>query len=106
MYRKLNKKFSQSINQASTSELNQDIAATRALLDSLICTRAHSKDCTHVLRLPISQHKLEMSTYASRGFSNLTAAAPLNEENERSLVLSLIHDLNERSMQQGSVSTL
>jgi hypothetical protein len=36
-----------------------------------------------------------MGTYTSRGYSNLTAAAPLNEENERSLVLSLIHDLNE-----------
>jgi hypothetical protein len=36
-----------------------------------------------------------MGTYSSGGFSNLTAAAPLNEENERSLVLSLIKDLNE-----------
>jgi hypothetical protein len=36
-----------------------------------------------------------MGTYSSRGFSNLTDAAPLNEENKRSLVLSLIKDLNE-----------
>jgi hypothetical protein len=36
-----------------------------------------------------------MGTYSSGGFSNLTAAAPLNEENEHSLVLSLIQDLNE-----------
>jgi hypothetical protein len=36
-----------------------------------------------------------LGTYTSEGFSNLTAAAPLNEESERSLVLSLIHDLNE-----------
>jgi hypothetical protein len=85
------------INQwlASTSGLNQDISATRTLWDALIRTRTQSTECTHVLRLPISQLKLEMGTYSSGGFSNLTAAAPLNEENERSLVLSLIKDLNE-----------
>jgi hypothetical protein len=85
------------INQwvASKSGLNQDITATRTLWDALIRTRTQGTECTHVLRLPISQLKLEMGTYSSGGFSNLTAAAPLNEENERSLVLSLIKDLNE-----------
>jgi hypothetical protein len=85
------------INQwvTATSEINQDIAATRALWDSLIRTRAQGNDCKHILRLPTSQFTLEVGTYTSGGFSNLTAAAPLNEESERSLVLSLIHDLNE-----------
>jgi hypothetical protein len=85
------------INQwvSSTSGLNQDITATRAHWDALIRTRAHGTDCIHTIRLPISQLKLELGTYSSGGFSNLTAAAPLNEENERSLVLSLIKDLNE-----------
>ncbi len=85
------------INQwiASTSELNNDITATRALWDSLIRTRTHGNDCKHILRLPVSQSTRELGTYTSGGFSNLTAAAPLNEESECSLVLSLIHDLNE-----------
>jgi hypothetical protein len=85
------------INQwvTATSEINQDISATRALWDSLIRTRAQGNECKHILRLPTSQFTLEVGTYTSGGFSNLTAAAPLNEESERSLVLSLIHDLNE-----------
>jgi hypothetical protein len=79
------------INQwvASTSELNSDISATRALWDSLIRTRTHDIDCKHILRLPVSQCTRELGTFTSGGFSNLTAAAPLNEESERSLVLSL-----------------
>jgi hypothetical protein len=36
-----------------------------------------------------------MGTFTSGGFSNLTAAAPLNEEDEHDLVLSLIRDLND-----------
>jgi hypothetical protein len=81
------------INQwvLSTSELNSDITATRALLDSLICNKSHGTDGKHVMRLPLSQHKLEMGKYTSRGFNNLVAAAPLDEETERSLVHSLIH---------------
>jgi hypothetical protein len=43
------------------------------------------------MRLPLSQHKLEMGKYTSRGFNNLMAAAPLDEETERSIVHSLIH---------------
>jgi hypothetical protein len=62
------------INQwvTSTSGLNQDITATRALWDALIRTRAQGTDCIHNIRLPISQLKLEMGTYSSEGFSNLT----------------------------------
>jgi hypothetical protein len=40
-------------------------------------------------------HKLEMGTFISRGYSFHTAAAPLSEESEHSLVLSLISELNE-----------
>jgi hypothetical protein len=40
------------INQwvSSTSELNSDITATRALLDSLIRTKAHGTERKHVMR--------------------------------------------------------
>jgi hypothetical protein len=47
------------------------------------------------MRLPLSQHKLEMGTFTSEGFSNLKAAAPMDEETEKSLIMSLIYDLNE-----------
>jgi hypothetical protein len=59
-----------------TSELNSDISATRSLWEKLVRTSEHSNDCTHILRLPLSQHKLELGTFTSGGFSNLTAAAP------------------------------
>jgi hypothetical protein len=65
------------------------------MLDSLIHTKAHGADCKHVRRLPLSQHKLELGTCTSEDFSNLLTAAPLHEETERSLIHSLIHDLNE-----------
>jgi hypothetical protein len=78
-----------------TSELHSDISATRTLWDTLIRSKAHGTDCSSIIRLPLSQHKLEMGTFTSRGFSNLEAATPMNEETERTLVLSLIQDLNE-----------
>jgi hypothetical protein len=79
----------------SISGVNNDITATRALWASQIRTSNTSTDSTHTIRLPLSLHKLEMGTFTSREFSNLTAAAPLNEENEHELVLSLIGDLND-----------
>jgi hypothetical protein len=65
------------------SEIHKDISATRALWDSLIRTRAHSTDCKHIMRQPLTQHKLELDTYTTGGFSNLVAVAPLSEETER-----------------------
>jgi hypothetical protein len=47
------------------------------------------------LRLPLFMLKLEMGTFIGRGYSYRTAAAPLSEESEHSLVLSLISELNE-----------
>ncbi len=78
-----------------TSELNSDIFATRSLWEKLIRTSDHGTDCTHIMSLPLSQHKLEMATFTSGGFSNLMAAAPLDEESERSIVLALLHELYE-----------
>jgi hypothetical protein len=60
-----------------------------------IRTSDHSTDCTHIMRLPLSQHKLEMGTFTSGGFSNLMAAAPLDEDSERAIVLSLLCELNK-----------
>jgi hypothetical protein len=37
---------------------------------------------------------MELGTFTSRGFSNLLAAAPIDEDAKRSLILSLVHDLN------------
>jgi hypothetical protein len=85
------------INQwvLSTSELGNDITATRTLWDTLIRTREHITDCKITMRLPLSQHKLELGTFTSEGFSNLKEAAPLDEETEKSLITSLTYDLNE-----------
>jgi hypothetical protein len=77
------------------SELNSDISATTSLWEKLIRTSEHSNDCTHILRLPLSQHKLELGTFTSGGFSNLMAAAPLDEDSERAIVVSLLQELNE-----------
>jgi hypothetical protein len=49
----------------------------------------------HIFRLPVSLHKLELGTFTSVGFSNLTAAAPISEESEQELVLCLIKELND-----------
>jgi hypothetical protein len=62
---------------------------------ALISTKEQGIDCNYIMRLPLSQHKLELGTLTSGGFSNLEAATPMNEETNRTLVLSLIHDLNE-----------
>ncbi len=78
-----------------TSELNSDITATRSLWDTLIRTKEHGADCKHLLRLPLSQHKLEMGTFTSEGFSNLEDASPMNEETERTLVQSLVGEIND-----------
>jgi hypothetical protein len=78
-----------------TSELNSDITATRTLWDTLIHTKVHGTDSNITMQLPLSQHKMEMGTFTSGGFSNLEAATPWNEKTERTLVLSLIQDLNE-----------
>ncbi len=78
-----------------TSELNSDITATRTLWDTLIRTKEHGNDCKHLIRLPLSQHKLEMGTFTSEGFSNLEDASPMDEETERTLVLSLVRDIND-----------
>ncbi len=66
------------INQwiASTSELNNDITATRALWDLLIRTRTHGNDCKHILRLPISQSTREMGTYTSGGVQQPYGCCP------------------------------
>jgi hypothetical protein len=48
----------------------------------------------HTIRLLLSQHKLGLGTFTTAGFSNLVAAAPIDKEAERSLILSLVHDLN------------
>jgi hypothetical protein len=60
----------------SISGVNNDITATRALWASQIRTSNTSTDSTHTIRLPLSLHKLEMGTFTSGEFSNLTAAAP------------------------------
>jgi hypothetical protein len=77
------------------SELNSDITATRSLWDTLICTREHGTDCKHLIRLPLSQHKLEMGTFTSVGFSNLEDAPPMNDETERTLVQCLVGESND-----------
>ncbi len=46
-------------------------------------------------RLPLSQHKLEMGTFTSEGFSNLEDASPMNEETERTLVQCLVGEIND-----------
>jgi hypothetical protein len=78
-----------------TSELNSDITATRSLWDTLIRTREHGADCKHLIRLPLSQHKLEMGTFTSVGFSNLEDVPPMNEETERTLVQCLVREIND-----------
>jgi hypothetical protein len=85
------------INQwvTSISGVNSNITATRALWASHIRTSDTCTNNTHTIRLPLSLHMLEMGTFTSGGFSNLTAAALLNEEDEHNLVLSLIRDLND-----------
>jgi hypothetical protein len=79
----------------SISGVKHDIAATRALWASQIRNSNTCNDCTHTIRLPVSLHKLELGTFTSGGFSNLTAVALLSEENDHELVLSLIGDLND-----------
>jgi hypothetical protein len=86
----------------SISGVNNDITATRALWASQIRTSDTCTNSTHTLRLPLSLHKLEMGTFTSGGFSNLMAAAPLNEEDEHELILSLIGD--QRSLRHGALS--
>jgi hypothetical protein len=54
-----------------TLELNNDITATRTLWDTLIRTMEHGNDCKYLIRLPLSEHKLELGTFTSEGFSNL-----------------------------------
>jgi hypothetical protein len=78
-----------------TSELNSDITATRSLWDTLIRTKEHGTDCKHLIRLPLSQLKLEMGTFTSMGFSNLEDASPMNEETERTLIQCLVGEINE-----------
>ncbi len=78
-----------------TSVLSSDITATRILWNTLISTKEQGIDCNYIMRLPLLQHKLELGTLTSGGFSNLEAATPMNEETNRTLVLPLIHDLNE-----------
>jgi hypothetical protein len=71
------------------------ITATRVLWDSLIHTKVHRTNCTHIVRLPIFQHNMEMGHSPVVDSSTLAAAAPLREEDKYSLVMSLIHDLTE-----------
>jgi hypothetical protein len=49
-------------------------------------------NCTHILRLPISQHKMERGTFTSCHHHHHAAANP---SARRTSVYSLIHDLNE-----------
>ncbi len=76
-----------------TSELNSDITATRSLWDTLIRTKEHGADCKHLIRLPLSQLKLEMGTFTSMGFSNPEDASPMNEETERTLIQCLVGEI-------------
>jgi hypothetical protein len=66
------------INQwvTGTSEIHNNISANRALWDSFIRTRAHSMDCKHIIRLPLTQHKLKLGTYTSRGLATLWLLPP------------------------------
>jgi hypothetical protein len=45
-----------------TSELHSDIAATRALWDTLIRSKAHGTDCSSIIRLPLS-HTMDPTRY-------------------------------------------
>ncbi len=56
---------------ALTSGLNNNIAATRSLWDNWIRTKENRTDCIHTIRLPLSQHKLEMGPSPARGSATL-----------------------------------
>jgi hypothetical protein len=74
----------------------QDITATRTAFGELIRTSPHSNNKhEHPIRLPLSLVTRETGIFLSKGFENLsTATPPITVENERSLVFSLIAELN------------
>jgi hypothetical protein len=79
-----------------TSTGTDEISATRAAFMDTLRSSTSSSTAQHIIRLPTSQTSTKKTTYVTTGFDNLkTAVEPITEDEEKSLLVLLIEELNK-----------
>jgi hypothetical protein len=79
-----------------TASGTDDISATRKAFMATLRSDSTEHATQHIIRLPVSQTSTEKGTFVTTGFDNLkTAVEPICEEDEKSLLVLLIEELND-----------
>ncbi len=79
-----------------TANCTDNISATRKAFMASVRSDRTVHATQHIIRLPVSQTSTEKGTFVTTGFDNLkTAVEPINEEDEKSLLVLLIEELND-----------
>jgi hypothetical protein len=79
-----------------TANGTEDISATRKAFVASLCNDFTTHATQQIIRLPVSQTSTEKGTFVTSGFDNLkTAVEPISEEDEKTLMVLLIEELND-----------